>query len=217
MNGDKGTRFDLSKIPRLKSMIAMAALGVILIIAGAVARPDSTSTSSPGPNAPGLGLTDDAVAASTASQAVSGSGMSADGRVLDAYRADLEGRIAGILSRIDGAGTVSVEITLRGSTSREYAANTISEDRTTEEPDKTGTGSKSVEKRITREIVLAADPGSGRGQSPILVREDAPAVVGVLVVAPGASDPRVRRELSLAAETLLAMPAHRVFVATTRK
>ena len=135
---------------------------------------------------------------------------------MERYRSELESRCEAILSKVEGAGAVSVRITLAGGSFREYAQNSAIEESIHEEQ-ASGQTKRSSERRQTRETVLATEPQSGRGQVPVLVTEQAPRIAGVLVAAPGAADSGVKRELARAAQTLLGVPAHRVMVVASRK
>lgn len=129
----------------------------------------------------------------------------------DSYEEELEERTAAVLQEVLGAGSVVVDITLEHRGLREYAKDTTSEQTTTSERDSQG-GTRQVAtvKEDSRMVLLKS--GSASGESPVVVKEEAPAVKGVLVVAEGAQDSAVRRELARAVETLLGLPPHKVMV-----
>jgi len=114
--------------------------------------------------------------------------------------ADLEG----ILSQIDGAGKVKVSISLASRGSKTYASNLRNEKRESKE----GTGSNSKQ---TREDTVVRDLAVTSG-NPLLVEEKSPEVTGVLVVADGAGNSRVRENLTQAVATLLNIASHKVTV-----
>jgi stage III sporulation protein AG len=175
-------------------MMLLAALGIALILAGSFLR------GSP--------------AQPEAKMVPADSGTSGDPspESVGAYQYELRRRLQEILSCIRGAGRVNVEITFDGGMAREYATNTVVEERKTEEGGTGGTVRKSIETRRTSDLVLAAGSVSGRGESPVIVKEGFPRILGVLVVAEGASDSKVKRELATAAGTALGLPLHRVLV-----
>jgi len=105
----------------------------------------------------------------------------------------LEQKLEEILSRIEGAGEVRVLITYKQSSSSEYAYN--------QEESKNG-----QDLRQSRELV------TGNG-GPYLLRQEAPGVQGVLVVAAGANDTLVRQQLFQAVAGILDVPAHRIVIA----
>jgi stage III sporulation protein AG len=203
---------DLLKMPGLKPLLLLAGLGVLLIIVGSLVK---TSPRDSGNAVDGYsGLEPISSETSPPSSAV-GDRLS-DLSPADRYRVDLETRSAAILSKVEGAGTVSVQITLEGGTYREYAVNSVEEYKNVDEKMSSGEARVTTEKRETRDVVLPSHPSSGRGQSPILVLERSPAISGVLVAASGASDSRTKRELAEAAQTLLGVPAHRVMVVVAK-
>lgn len=104
------------------------------------------------------------------------------------YFPELENRLGTILSQIDGAG--KVEVMLVGHNSGSVSV----------EKDGSGENSKTV--------VL-----SGQGGSEALIREENyPSVRGVVIVAEGAGNDKVRSELASAAATALGIGMHRVGV-----
>ncbi len=209
---------DFLNTPGVKPLLLLAAVGVMLIILGSLLRTGTShgSQESPvregGAASAGLETAADDLAAASVGAAVGLAG----GTAVERYRSELESRCEAILSKVEGAGAVSVRITLGGSSSREYAQDSVVEERISEEQ-ASGQTKQSSERRQTREVVLSTDSQSGRGQVPVLVVEQAPRIVGVLVAAPGAADSGVKRELARAAQTLLGVPAHRVMVVASRK
>lgn len=100
----------------------------------------------------------------------------------------LEERLEAILSRIDGAGKVSVMITYD-------SGSTLV---TAEESTRTTGGNGSSES------VKPSTVSGGGSQSPIVLTEIMPKIRGVIVVAEGADNIRVRVELQNAVMTVLA-------------
>lgn len=184
------------------TLLLLAGLGVLLMLAGALLRaaqnpaPAGTVPAAQAQASPAAKPDSDALGASVAALA----------RVqvseAEAYRLELCARVASILSAVHGAGTVRVEITLEVGHSTVYASDSLVEESKT---------SDSTESRRETTMVLTPDV-SGKGQSPVQLREEMPKVAGVLVAAPGAADSAVRLELAEAAATLLGVGAHRVKV-----
>lgn len=121
----------------------------------------------------------------------------------NSYERQLEANMVRILSKIKGAGTVEVAITLCSGSRSEYAYNTTNSQKDVDE-----TGSSASQSTETSVSQTLATDDSG----PVLVEETMPKVEGVLVVAKGASDPYVRRQLFLAVEGLFDLPAHRIVI-----
>jgi len=121
----------------------------------------------------------------------------------NSYEKQLEANMVRILSKIKGAGTVEVAVNLSSGSRLEYAYNTTNSQK---DVDETGNSiSQSMETSVSQ--TLASD-----NSGPVLIEEIMPQVKGVLVVAQGASDPYVRRQLFLAVEGLLDLPANRIVI-----
>ena len=216
MTGGMGR--DFLNTPGVKPLLLLAAVGIILIILGSVLRTGTSDRSQESPVRGSGAATDTGTGTAADDLAAASVGASAGlvgGSTLERYRSELESRCEAILSKVEGAGAVSVRITLAGGGSREYAANSTVEESVSEEQ-ASGQTKRSSERRATRTVVLSTDSQSGRGQVPVLVAEQAPRIAGVLVAAPGAADSAVKRELARAAQTLLGVPAHRVMVVASR-
>lgn len=118
---------------------------------------------------------------------------------------DLEKRLATVLSSIKGAGQVELTLFYASSGSKEYAVDRNEEVRETNE-----TGEGGV-KRVIRESRVSQQLAGNSGEA-FMVNAHSPEVVGALVVADGASDPRVKEELSEALSSLLDLPLYRITV-----
>jgi len=99
----------------------------------------------------------------------------------------IEAKLASALSRINGAGKTEVVITFSGSPEL-VTANTINRHTSS-------TGTSSTITETISPIML--------GGNPVILKEVMPAVVGVLVVAEGADNIKVRLELLRAVQTVL--------------
>lgn len=119
----------------------------------------------------------------------------------------LEQRLAAVLSRIDGAGEVSVSLTFARSAQAEYASNASTTVRTTEEAGADGQIRSTSEQTASDSLVLA--DGSG---GPVLLQQTMAEVQGVLVVAEGGGSPAVRAQIAEALQNLLAVPAHKIVI-----
>ncbi|ABO49597.1 conserved hypothetical protein [Desulforamulus reducens MI-1] len=121
----------------------------------------------------------------------------------------LSGKLCQMLEQIDGAGKVKVTIRLENSTRTEYAINTSTGKKTTQEKDQTGGTRTLTEDTDTGQLVLVTRNGE---ETPVMSREIAPTVAGVLVVADGANDPRVKAQLFRAAQVSLGVEPQKVIV-----
>lgn len=139
---------------------------------------------------------------------------------LEEWQTVLEARLAGVLSCISGAGRVIVWVDLAaGPELVPLRQETVHTTRTDEQDPGGGTRTVRDEERDGR--VLSASSGSsllgaeGTGGA-LLGMVLAPRVEGVLVIAEGAGDPRVRADLAAAAAAALGLPAHRVTILPAR-
>lgn len=130
------------------------------------------------------------------------------------YEEALEIKLSNLLSQIKGAGTVSVSITLAGGGLQEYAKNTVKESRTILEKDHSGLTRTTTETKENEQILLSKESGMDK---PVIMREGKPEIKGVLVIAEGASDSRVKASLTTAVEYGLGIPAYKITVLPQRK
>jgi stage III sporulation protein AG len=117
----------------------------------------------------------------------------------------LEAELTRTLTRIAGAGQVRVDLNLRSENRSVWERETRVNKRVNQEQNSVNT-----EEDTNDQMVLAKDR-DGR-DSPVLREKLAPEIQGVIVVATGASDLRVRRLLTATVMTSLDLPAHRVMV-----
>ncbi|MGL5692774.1 MAG: stage III sporulation protein AG [Peptostreptococcaceae bacterium] len=117
---------------------------------------------------------------------------------------NLEARLQEILSEINGAGNVKVMLTYDSSEELEPAFNSNSTTETTEEKDAQG-----GERKVTTESENKTMITSGTN-SPMILKTNEAKVKGVLVVASGATDPKVKQTLYEAVQTALQVEGHQV-------
>lgn len=119
----------------------------------------------------------------------------------------LEQRLKSMLSRVQGAGEVEVMVNYAASAELSVAFNTQTQE---EDSAQDGQGS-SASRNVDSAVATVQQQGT---EQPVVLREDAARIAGVLVVAAGASDPGVRMRLTDAVCTLLDVPASDVEVLT---
>jgi len=124
------------------------------------------------------------------------------------YTAELERKLAYTLSQIQGAGSVTVQITAKSTGRKEYAADTQRTTRSTIE-ESTDDTRQTTEEQEQTSIVQQNRNGT---QQALLVEETAPELTGVLVVAEGANNAAIQEQLMRAVSALLQIPLHRVMV-----
>ncbi len=187
----------------------VALVGVGLMSLGSALRPVSgqSSPSSLASGAPGGDslATGDSVASAT-SDGSSGSGVTISVADLEAM---MERHLERILSRILGAGKVTVAVSLATGATYVYGYDESQTSQTTQEHDGSGGTRTVTQTDSTRETVVVAQ---GSSSQPVIVRVDLPPLAGVVVVASGANDSRVKALLSQAVQVLYGVPAHRVIV-----
>lgn len=118
-------------------------------------------------------------------------------------------RLQDMLERIEGSGSVRVTVRLAASAREAYAINTTAGRKTTVEKDQGG-GTRTIsENSDSSHLVIARN---GKGDAPVVEMETASRVAGVLVVAGGAGDPRVKERLFEAVRVALNVEPHRIVV-----
>lgn len=110
----------------------------------------------------------------------------------------LEQRLESILSTIDGAGRVRVMITFENTSELVTAMDS----------------QVSVSGDSSSEDITPALVSSGNEESPIIISEKMPSIRGVIIVAEGAVNIRVRVDLQTAAQTVLGILPDRINVFT---
>jgi len=107
----------------------------------------------------------------------------------------LESRLSSILGKVEGAGDVSVMITYASSSEKSLAYDTVEE---------TNRGTDSQDK-LQKEAVVSDG-------NPVILKEDYPAIQGVIVVAQGAGDSKVQLNIINAVKTVLGIDSYQVTV-----
>lgn len=114
-----------------------------------------------------------------------------------------------MLSQVEGAGKVKVTVRLSSSTQQEYAVNTTSSRRTTEEKEQGGGNRLTTENSNQEQLVLIRN---GQEEKPVVEKEQAARVKGILVVADGAGEPYVKASLFRATRVALGVAAHKIII-----
>lgn len=137
-------------------------------------------------------------------------GMTANGLIgttLNQYEVYLSGQLKEILSQIEGAGAVETWVTLSGSSEMVLYEEKDSESTRLQEADSVG-GTRVEDMEHTERSVLKDSAGN-----PYVIKTLQPQVEGVLVVAEGAGDSLVKKNISEAVQVLFGIDAHRIKVA----
>lgn len=137
--------------------------------------------------------------------------VSADGAAqgADSYEKRMEKRLKEILEKVDGVGKVEVMLVLRSSEEKVLRVDTQSRSSMTEENEADGSVRKLQSLEESGETVIT---GSGEKAAPVVEKEIYPEIEGIVILAQGAGDVRVKAEISEAAEALFGVPAHKIKV-----
>ncbi|NLO99184.1 MAG: hypothetical protein GX386_02695 [Clostridiaceae bacterium] len=174
------------KLSTIENLILIVILGVIIILAGSyLAGSDDTEDTM-----------NEASSLSSSDKRVSKSDYSIEGHDVVA---DIERRLAELLSKVEGAGQVSVMVYADTGSEQVPAYNNIQDTRNDERAD-----GKSLEISETRQLALAGT------DEPVILKVIIPQIKGVVVVAEGADDILIKAQLNNAVCTLLGIPEHRV-------
>lgn len=117
----------------------------------------------------------------------------------------LERELTKTLAGINGVGEVRVDINLKVGNRKIWERQAHISKRVNQDQ-----GNINTEESANDQLVLAKD-GEGR-DLPVLKEELAPVIEGVVVVATGAHDSRIRKLLTDTVTTILGLPGHRVLV-----
>ncbi|MHB8124066.1 MAG: stage III sporulation protein AH [Desulfitobacteriaceae bacterium] len=126
---------------------------------------------------------------------------------LNSLEKDLENKLQTTLSRMNGVGQVEVSVSLFSGLKNTYARNENITKRTSKETDKANGTRETTEVTENNQLVMP----NGITQ-PVMVMEERPQVAGVLVIAEGAKDPRIKENIHTALKTLLDIPATKITV-----
>lgn len=129
---------------------------------------------------------------------------------MTAEEEQLGSKLCEMLRRVEGAGRVEVSVRLSGTTRSEYAVNGTTGKKTTEEKDQGGGTRTTTEDTGSSQLVMNRN-GSGSEQ-PVVERQTAPQIAGVLVVADGAGDARVKAKLYEATRVAVGVEPQKILV-----
>lgn len=175
------------QLPFFKSeylkLVLVGILGVILIVTGSLmSRPGKPKTSD-----------DDLILSE-----------------LREYQEALAQELETAVSHVEGAGKVRVSIALERGPETVYVTNTSVSKNSQSETTSQGQTRQTVTESQTAQAVMGR--GSGSNDSLIPEKVMAPKVSGCLVVAEGASNPRVKNSIYRAVQVLLDIPIYKIEV-----
>ncbi|HHU76739.1 MAG TPA: hypothetical protein GXZ24_07615 [Firmicutes bacterium] len=126
------------------------------------------------------------------------------------YEDELAEKLTCILKQIEGIEKVHVLITLETSKESVFAGITEESTKETVEKDTEG-GTRDILERSRKEEYVLFKEGGG-GEKALLVMEKKPRIAGIMIVARGAENSRIRLEVQRAIQSLVGLPAHRIAV-----
>ncbi len=121
----------------------------------------------------------------------------------------LEQRLERVLKRMQGVEDVSVMITIKDKGEKVVEKDVNRESNITSETDGGG-GSRSVTESKNASTTVFTEQGGG--SAPYVQKELEPSIEGVVVVAKGGDQSRVKTEITEAVQALFAVEAHRIKV-----
>lgn len=126
----------------------------------------------------------------------------------------LEKKLEKILSLIDGAGNVRVMISYLSSEEKVPIYDYSENNTTTEEKDREGGTRKTESKNAEQKIVFEE---SGNNKQPFVRQVNTPKIIGVIVVADGATSAKVKENIINAVSAVVDVPVHRIQVFVKKK
>jgi len=128
---------------------------------------------------------------------------------LDAIELGIEQRLENILSQIKGVGEVNVTVFLASGPKYDYALNVSTIEKQIDEKDQNGGLRTTTEVTEDGQLVIVRSDRTG-GEEPVVAQEYKPDIQGVLVVAEGADNSKVKANLLAAVTTILDLESHKV-------
>ncbi len=129
----------------------------------------------------------------------------------DSYLHSLESRLNEVLSAIDGAGDVTCMITLNGEVERVVAYSNDEKKSSSSNTTSSGTTNSSNTSTVSKEPILITVNGK---TEPLVLYEIMPSVKGVVIVAKGADNVKVKLSLLKAVQALLNVESSQIEIFT---
>ncbi|MGV1062482.1 stage III sporulation protein AG [Clostridium perfringens] len=143
----------------------------------------------------------------------SNSNSQKDSEVLS-YQEKQEKDLERILGKINGVGSVDVVINFQSSEVKVPAVDNSSQKSTTEETDSEGGTRVNSQETDGDKIVMS---NSSNGSEPVILKTEKPEVLGVMVVAEGAEDSKIKYEITKAISSLYNISVDKVNVLAMKK
>lgn len=127
------------------------------------------------------------------------------------YEETLEKKLETMLSKMEGVGAVNVMITTVSNEEKVLAQDVTTSTQTTKEQDQSG-GTRDTDNASTNTQVVLQN-----GNTPYVVKQYAPDIKGVFVVAEGAGDAAIKNQIIEAVSKVLDVPVHKISVEKKEK
>ena len=133
--------------------------------------------------------------------------ISKENNTMEASKDEIERKLEDILEKIDGAGDVKVMITYQDSGTQVVEKDKNTSENSLEESDSTG-GVRSTKEQQLQESTVYEEADAGN--TPFVSKELLPKVEGILIVASGGDNQKVKQNISEAVLALFQVEAHRI-------
>lgn len=133
--------------------------------------------------------------------------ISKENNTMEASKDEIEQKLEDILEKIDGAGEVKVMITYQDSGTQVVEKDKNTSANSLEESDSTG-GVRSTKEQQLQESTVYEEADAGN--TPFVSKELLPKVEGILIVASGGDNQKVKQNISEAVLALFQVEAHRI-------
>lgn len=133
--------------------------------------------------------------------------ISKENNTMEASKDEIERKLEDILEKIDGAGDVKVMITYQDSGTQVVEKDKNTSENSLEESDSTG-GVRSTKEQQLQETTVYEEADAGN--TPFVSKELLPKVEGILIVASGGDNQKVKQNISEAVLALFQVEAHRI-------
>ena len=130
-----------------------------------------------------------------------------ENNTMEASKDEIERKLEDILEKIDGAGDVKVMITYQDSGTQVVEKDKNTSENSLEESDSTG-GVRSTKEQQLQESTVYEEVDAGN--TPFVSKELLPKVEGILIVASGGDNQKVKQNISEAVLALFQVEAHRI-------
>lgn len=133
--------------------------------------------------------------------------ISKENNTMEASKDEIERKLEDILEKIDGAGDVKVMITYQDSGTQVVEKDKNTSENSLEESDSTG-GVRSTKEQQLQESTVYEEADAGN--TPFVSKKLLPKVEGILIVASGGDNQKVKQNISEAVLALFQVEAHRI-------